>query len=418
MNPKHIAISDYTYTLPTGMIALYPLPERDESKLLVWDQGLIRQDIFKNIAEYLPANSLVIFNDTRVIQARVLFHKSTGAVIEIFCLEPYDAITRDGIAMAGSGSAAWKCMIGGAGKWKEGFLEKSFIIGEEKVQLTVSLRKKLPDSYVAEFRWHPHKYSFLDILEHAGNVPLPPYIKRAGEPVDAERYQTVYAKYKGSVAAPTAGLHFTPAIFTALEEKKITTGFVTLHVGAGTFKPVTTATLELHNMHAEWIDISTATISEILEKINSNVIAAGTTSLRTLESMYWMGVKCLANPYADISAIEIKQWDVYDHHAIRQDIEPKDALAALLDWMNRNSMERLVAKTGILIAPGYRFRIADALITNFHQPGSTLLLLVATAVGDGWKKIYQYALENDFRFLSYGDGSLLNFRVASKSMGK
>jgi len=412
IDPEKIAISDYTYVLPNERIALHPLPERDQSRLLIWENKKIRQDIFKNITDYLPPNSLLVFNDTKVIQARILFKKSTGAVIEIFCLEPYEKIIDYETVMAMTGSVKWKCMIGGAGKWKSGSLEKSFTINNEPVKVKVTLKEKLPDSYVAEFSWQPQHHSFAAVLEHAGKMPLPPYIKRDSDVSDIERYQTVYAKYNGSVAAPTAGLHFTPAILSSLKKKKIKTDFVTLHVGAGTFKPVKTPTLELHQMHAELIDVSISTIENIIENISGKIIAVGTTSLRTLETLYWMGVKCALNPAYTISEIEIKQWDVYHSPLYDTILTDGSAVTALLNWMKKNKLERLVLKTEILIAPGYVFKIVDGLITNFHQPNSTLLLLVAAAVGDDWKNIYNYALENDFRFLSYGDGCLLLFTRA------
>lgn len=408
-DPKKIAIADYNYALPLERIAIHPLPKRDQSKLLVWENGNIKKDIFKNIMHHVPANSLLIFNDTRVIQARILFKKKTGAMVQIFCLEPYEAINDYEIVMASTGTVNWKCMIGGAGKWKEGALEKSFTIQNETVHLKVQLKEKLPDAYVAEFSWQPSHYSFASILEHAGKMPLPPYIKRESDADDVTRYQTVYAKFKGSVAAPTAGLHFTQGILESLKHKKIKTDFVTLHVGAGTFKPVKTLTIETHPMHGEWIDVSASTIRNIVHNIKAKIIAVGTTSLRTLESLYWMGTKCLIHPSMGVHEIEIKQWEVYESPLAKEAIEPVIALEGLLLWMEKNEMEKLLVKTEILIVPGYRFKIADGLITNFHQPNSTLLLLVAAATGEEWKMIYRYAMENDFRFLSYGDGSLLFF---------
>jgi S-adenosylmethionine:tRNA ribosyltransferase-isomerase len=408
LNPKKIAASDYTYPLPADRIAIHPLPERDQSKLLIWDNENISQDIYKNIAAYLPAGSLMIFNDTRVIQARLLFKKNTGAVIEIFCLEPYGSITGYERVLAKTGSVEWKCMIGGASKWKGGPLEKLLRIDNEDVHFKVMLKEKIPGAYVAEFSWMPTHFTFADILEHAGNMPLPPYIKRESDEEDVERYQTIYAKFNGSVAAPTAGLHFTPQILSSLKNKNIGTAFVTLHVGAGTFKPITTETLEKHQMHAEWMDLPLSVLTVILENLDAGITAVGTTSLRTLESLYWMGVKCTINPGCDIDSLEIGQWDPYDPSVSSRDITPANALNALLKYMVENNMDRLLIRTGILIVPGYRFKIVSRLVTNFHQPHSTLLLLVAAAVGDDWKRIYHYALENDFRFLSYGDGCLLN----------
>jgi len=409
VNPKNITASDYTYPLPTDRIALHPLPSRDQSKLLIWEKGNIREDIYKNIAAYLPAGSLMIFNDTRVIPARLLFKKNTGAVIEIFCLEPYEMISGYETVMAMTGSVEWKVMIGGAAKWKSGPLEKVFLINGENVRLEVSLKEKIQGAYVAEFSWSPPHYSFAEIIQHAGNIPLPPYIKRENDEQDAERYQTVYAKFNGSVAAPTAGLHFTTGVLSSINEKNIKTGFVTLHVGAGTFKPVTVEKLEMHQMHAEWMDVHISSIRLIQENLDAGIIAVGTTSLRTIESLYWMGVKCLIRPILNLESLEIEQWDVYDPSFSATEITAADALQALINKMNDFGIGRLLVRTGILIVPGYSFRIAKKLITNFHQPNSTLLLLVAAAVGDDWKKIYDYALENNFRFLSYGDGCLLNF---------
>jgi S-adenosylmethionine:tRNA ribosyltransferase-isomerase len=297
-------------------------------------------------------------------------------------------------------------MIGGASKWKEGSLVKKIDVNNEPVTLTATLIEKLPDAYVAEFKWQPHEYTFSEIIEHAGNVPLPPYIKREVEDSDRERYQTIFAQHKGSVAAPTAGLHFTPAVFESFEGKNINTDFVTLHVGAGTFKPVKAELIADHEMHAEWMDVSISTIENIVKNID-NIIAVGTTSLRTIESLYWMGLKSYLAPACTIQELEIHQWEAYDEKLSGQKVNASTALSALLSWMKKNEQERLFIKTQILIAPGYKFRIARALITNFHQPRSTLLLLVA-AITKEWKKIYDHALQNDFRFLSYGDGCLIS----------
>ncbi len=406
MHPKHLSINDFTYHLPNEKIAVHPLEERDQSKLLIYTKEKIEEDIYKNIAEHLPENSLLIFNNTKVIPARILFKKETGGTIEIFCLEPYEQNTEYTTVMNENASAKWKCMIGGASKWKEGDLTKKLDIKNEEVILTATLKQKLPDAYVAEFSWQPFHYSFSEIIEEAGEIPLPPYIKRDVEENDKERYQTIYAERKGSVAAPTAGLHFTPEIFSSLKNKNIKTDFVTLHVGAGTFKPVKSETMQLHEMHAEWIDVSVSTIENILNNVTDNIIAIGTTSLRTIESLYWMGVKSYLNNNCSLQGLEIKQWEVYEEPLSIQNIKVKTALGALISWMKKNEQQRLFLKTQILIAPGYKFKISDAVITNFHQPGSTLLLLVAAITKD-WKKVYEYALKNNFRFLSYGDGCLI-----------
>jgi S-adenosylmethionine:tRNA ribosyltransferase-isomerase len=294
-------------------------------------------------------------------------------------------------------------MIGGVSKWKE--KELSFGFGVLGFELKAKLMEKLADAYLVEFSWTPADLSFAEILEQYGDIPLPPYIKRNTEETDTERYQTIYAKDEGSVAAPTAGLHFTPDIFTKLAAKNIQTDFVTLHVGAGTFKPVKAAIMQEHEMHAEWIDVSAAMIENLVEQIDKTVVAVGTTSLRTLESLYWMGVK--ANLNTAIEQLQINQWEVYEEPLANTSLSAKEALSSLLKWMKSNNRDRIFTQSQILIAPGYHFKIAKAIITNFHQPRSTLLLLVAAAIGSDWKKNYAYALQNDFRFLSYGDGSLL-----------
>ena len=400
-DPKKISILDYTYDLPAERIALHPLAERDASKLLVYKNGNIREDIYKNIAEHLPAESLLIFNNTRVIKARIRFQKSSGGVIEIFLLEPFQADYTS--TLSAIKKTTWKCMIGGVSKWKEG--ELNWESGVKSLELKATLLEKLDDAYVVQFSWTPDDLSFAEVLEQAGDIPLPPYIKRKTETADTERYQTIYAKDEGSVAAPTAGLHFTPAIFSKLTAKNIQTDFVTLQVGAGTFKPVKAATMQDHEMHAEWIDVSAAMIKNLVEQIDKTVVAVGTTSLRTLESLYWMGVKANLNPA--IEQLQINQWEVYEEPLTNSSLSAKEALSSLLNWMKVNNRDRLFTQSQILIAPGYHFKIAKAIITNFHQPQSTLLLLVSAAIGGDWKKNYAYAMQNNFRFLSYGDGSLL-----------
>jgi S-adenosylmethionine:tRNA ribosyltransferase-isomerase len=403
--PKNISIKDFTYELPGEKIALRPLAQRDAAKLLVCKDGIISEDIYKNIDRHLPANSLLIFNNTKVIKARIRFQKQTGGIIEIFCLEPYEAISEYSMIMNKRESVKWKCMIGGAGKWKDGELEKQVAVGKRQLAIRAKLVEKLSDAYVVEFSWEPADLSFAEMIEQAGDIPLPPYIKRNAEAGDTERYQTIYAKDVGSVAAPTAGLHFTKDIFAGLAEKNIQTAFVTLHVGAGTFKPVKAATMREHEMHAEWIDVSIETIEQLLLNIDSPITAVGTTSLRTIESLYWMGIKVLLEP--SLKPVRLGQWEVYEDHLVNKKITAKEALGELQAWMKKNDLTRLFTQTQILIAPGYQFKIVNALVTNFHQPQSTLLLLIAAAVGNDWKKIYDHALQHDFRFLSYGDGCLL-----------
>jgi S-adenosylmethionine:tRNA ribosyltransferase-isomerase len=414
MHPKNLSISDFDYSLPEEKIAIYPLAERDQSKLLIYKNGNISEDIYKNIADHLPGKSLLVFNDTKVIKARILFQKITGSVIEIFCLEPYEKIKDYAVVLQQNNSARWKCMIGGAGKWKETFLEKIIDINGEKIILKAGLIEKLSDAYVVELSWTPGNFSFAEIIEHAGETPLPPYIKRKAEESDVERYQSIYSAHEGSVAAPTAGLHFTKEIFSSLQKKNIDTGFVTLHVGAGTFKPVKSERMEQHEMHAEWIDVSTKFIEELISHISHGIFCVGTTSVRTIESLYWMGLKIFLNPEIDFDDLKIKQWDVYEDPLKNNNCSAEDALKALIHFLKGKKTDRLFIQTQIIIAPGYSFKIANGMITNFHQPKSTLLLLVAAMAGKKWKEIYDYALTHDFRFLSYGDGCFItndeNFR--------
>ncbi len=404
MNPSKISIQDYSYHLPEEKIALHPLAQRDASKLLVYKKGIIEENVFANITSLLPEHSLLVFNNTRVINARIRFKKTTGANIEIFCLEPQGNITEYSTVMSSTGASQWKCLVGGAAKWKDEVLEKNIIINGENVLLKAIMLDKLSDAYSIQLSWTPANFSFAAVIEAAGETPLPPYIKRITEEEDTSRYQTIFAEEDGSVAAPTAGLHFTENIFEQLQKKNIDKTFVTLHVGAGTFKPVKAATMLDHEMHAEYIDINKESIIELKNKLGK-IAAVGTTSLRTIESLYWLGVKAYINP--EEKKLVLNQWDVYNDPLVNANVKTADALDALLVWMKLNNTNNIFTQTQLLIAPGYRFRIANILITNFHQPQSTLLLLVAAAIGDDWKKMYDYALKNDFRFLSYGDGSLI-----------
>jgi len=402
--PQQISISDYNYDLPDERIAIRPLGKRDESKLLIYKNGEIYEDKFSSIVNHLPENLLLVFNNSKVINARLRFEKSTGSKIEIFCLEPTGDINEYSTVMNQRGSSKWKCFIGGVAKWKEEFLSKELNDGENKIVLKAKIIGTLTDAYEVEFSWEPASMSFAEILDLAGDVPLPPYIKRLTENEDTSRYQTIYAESEGSVAAPTAGLHFTETIFNAFKNKNIQKANVTLHVGAGTFKPVKAAVMKDHEMHTEWIDVDAATIEKIIFQ-RDLVFAVGTTSLRTIETLYWLGVKSILHP--DAEKIELFQWDVYDEKINQQHITVEASLRALLKWMSKKNVNRIFTQTQLLITPGYKFKIAKGLITNFHQPQSTLLLLVAAAIGDNWKKCYQYAMENDFRFLSYGDANLL-----------
>ncbi len=414
MHPKYLSIKDFTYNLPEERIAKFPSKERDDSKLLVYRHGKITQDIYRNIHTYIPENSLLIFNDTKVVEARLIFQKSSGGRIEIFCLAPDERYPDIITALQQQGKVLWQCLIGGASKWKHGQILEKKISSEnsqkadQKIILRVIYKEKKADAFIIELSWMPSHFSFAEILHYAGVIPLPPYIKRQAEKSDSERYQTIYAHSEGSVASPTAGLHFTETIFRNLNKKNIQTDFITLHVGAGTFKPVKSEIMEQHEMHSEFIDVSKKTIENILLNLQNDIICVGTTSLRTIESLYWQGVKIKLNPSAEL--LSISQWETYDLET--ENILVKDSLQSLLNWMVAHQQKRLVTKTQIIIAPGYKPKIAKALITNFHQPQSTLLLLVAALIdeipnGISWRKIYEYALKNNFRFLSYGDGSLL-----------
>lgn len=400
-DPRQIAIRDYDYTLPDDRIARYPLNERDAARLLVYREVRISENRYRHLADELPPGSRLIFNDTKVVEARLLFQKPSGGQIEVFCLEPPPAYPDIITAMLQQGQVHWHCLIGGASKWKPGqVLEKS---GANGLRLEAHWEEKKSDVFCLRFQWSPASLTFAEVLHQLGDVPLPPYLKRKAESSDKNRYQTVYAQADGSVAAPTAGLHFTPALLNELQEKGFRNSFVTLHVGAGTFKPVKADTLGGHTMHAEWIDVSRDTIRTLLEDAHHPRIAVGTTSLRTLESLYWLGVKAARGHAWNDPGLE--QWDWLDYRDSR--MTPEEALQALLHRLDQQGVDRLLTRTQIIITPGYEVRMADALITNFHQPQSTLLLLIAALIGDDWRNVYAYALENGFRFLSYGDGSLL-----------
>jgi S-adenosylmethionine:tRNA ribosyltransferase-isomerase len=361
--------------------------------------------VYKNLDKYISEQSIFFFNNTKVIQARLHFRNATGGRIEIFCLEPSGENPEPASAMMKTGCVEWECLIGRVDKWKE----KTVSIKTADFLLDAEIAKRNGNIFTIKFSWQPNHFSFAAILEKVGEIPIPPYLKRESEAIDVSRYQTVYAAQQGSVAAPTAGLHFTKEIFEKLQAKQAIVEYVTLHVGAGTFIPIKSETVEGHNMHAEWIEVEQESIVKLIEQTsnkqnNKNIVAVGTTSLRTIESLYWMGVKANQNLDAPIHELEIKQWDAYQ---LQQSLTATDSLNCLLDWLRKNKIEKLICKTQLLIVPSYELRIANALITNFHQPSSTLLLLVAAVVGADWKMIYDYALANDFRFLSYGDGSLL-----------
>ncbi len=402
-HPKDISILDYTYSLPDEQIAKYPLPERDESKLLVYKDGMLEESAYKALAFHLPADTLLIFNNTKVVEARLLFTKATGGVIELFCLEPHDQYPDITTAMLQKGKVLWKCLVGGAKKWKAEALVMDIEEGGITIKLSALMVERLNDYFLIEFLWDNETLTFAEILHMAGLIPLPPYLNRKADEADKTTYQTIYAQHDGSVAAPTAGLHFTKRLFTNLAEKGISHNFVTLHVGAGTFKPVKAATMQEHEMHAEYIDVSMDLIESLLT--NRTIIPVGTTSLRTLESLYWLGVKVVSSEWLIVNEnLGLTQWDAYE---LPQDIKKETALLAIINWMKEHHLTRLITKTQLLIAPGYKLRIAKGIVTNFHQPQSTLLLLVAAIIGNDWRKVYDHALANNFRFLSYGDGCLL-----------
>lgn len=400
MHPKDLKIEDYTYELPDERIAKYPLAERDASKLLVYNKGQLQEDVYRNIAEHIPEGTLMVFNRTKVVQARLLFKKETGGLIEVFCLEPHEQYSDVQTAMLQTHKVLWKCIIGGASKWKHGLvLEQQ----HDAFTLKASIAERGEGYFTIELVWDTDM-SFAEVLHIAGKVPLPPYLHRDAEASDEERYQTIYAKNEGSVAAPTAGLHFTEHIMNSLGEKHIDTAFVNLHVGAGTFMPVKSDTMQGHTMHAEWIHVDVDTIQQLIAHLDKGIVAVGTTTVRTLESLYWIGAKLLNHTVPDFDGYAVTQWDPYE---METNADAETALQALVDYLLQNKQTSLVTKTQILIAPGYKNRVVRGLATNFHQPQSTLLLLVASMLGEDWRKLYNYALQHDYRFLSYGDGCLL-----------
>lgn len=401
-HPGHINIEDYNYDLPTDRIAKFPLSLRDESKLLIYKDAALSQSIFKDIDQLLPSNSLLLFNDTKVIQARLRFFKESGAKIEIFCLEPVLPTSEIQMAFEQKSPVVWKCFIGNAKKWKEGSLKKIINIESEEIEFFATRVGMEGEAHLVEFSWNPSCYNFSQLLESAGLVPLPPYLNREAEKEDKDRYQTIYAQHDGSVAAPTAGLHFTDDVFRKIAKKNIKTDEVILHVGAGTFKPVSADQIADHEMHTEKIIIRKSTIKNLIRKENNKIIVVGTTTVRTLESLYWFGVKLLVD---ELAVFSIHQWDPYqEKYQIKNSVI--EILENILEFMNANELSELHGETQLMIAPGYQFKIVDILITNFHQPKSTLLLLVSAFMGDHWKLAYQYAHDNDFRFLSYGDSCL------------
>jgi S-adenosylmethionine:tRNA ribosyltransferase-isomerase len=398
--PQNLQIADFDYELPVEKIAVYPLEERDQSRLLQYKNKVISDHFFYDLPAQLPADAWLVFNQTKVISARIVFEKPTGGQIEVFCLEPIESIGDMHKALSSTKEVSLHCLVGGASKWKKG----TVLIQEKNgIKLEAQLRKKAQDSFVLDFSWFPANETLATILDVFGQTPLPPYLKRKATGSDSSRYQTVYAKKEGSVAAPTAGLHFTTKVLQQLEERNISTAHVVLHVGAGTFKPVKASILQDHEMHQEWIDASLTFLKTWLDRINQPLIGVGTTTLRTLESLYWLGLKIkLENPS---TMPTLQQWEPYQLAVNACTLE--ESLISLINWMEKRELDRVLTQTALLIAPGYSIKTICALLTNFHQPRSTLLLLIAALVGEDWKKIYAHALENNYRFLSYGDSSLL-----------
>jgi S-adenosylmethionine:tRNA ribosyltransferase-isomerase len=397
-----ISTNDFAYELPDDKIAKYPLAERDQSKLLVWNNGLIQDAQFRNLPEYLPSGSLLVFNNTKVIRARLHFLKETGAKIEVFCLDPVEPADYQ-IAFQTTQSCIWKCMIGNQKKWKGERLRKTIRIDETEIELCAEQTDPENNKSLIRFSWNNPDFEFSRIIENAGLLPIPPYLNRETEQSDLERYQTVYSKIKGSVAAPTAGLHFTEKVFNHLKDDGHELAELTLHVGAGTFQPVKSETISGHEMHSEHFYIRRDFLNQLLHHCG-NIIAVGTTSVRTLESLYWLGVQAIKNPKIDITELKVSQWEAYQE--TENNFQNKEALIALIGLLDKHQTDFLSASTQIIIAPGYSFRMVDGMITNFHQPQSTLLLLISAYLGDEWRTIYDHALANNYRFLSYGDSNL------------
>ena len=401
MKEQLISIKDYHYDLPFERIAKYPLPERDESKLVVYKNGNLIESAYKHLDDFLPDNTLLFFNNTKVIPARLFFKTSTDKTIELFCLESAINTTDVYGEMLQTNSVKWKCIVGGVAKWKDPFI----YLTTGQLQIKAQLIERLNDCFIVEFSWEPGDKSFSEVLQMAGAIPIPPYLKRSSESIDGLRYQTLYAKNEGSVAAPTAGLHFTERLMHKLTTKNIIPHYITLHVGAGTFKPVKAEAMADHEMHREFIEVSLSVIETILVSADKPIGAVGTTSLRTIESLYWLGVKAHLNSTIKLEELIVNQWDPYQLN--QHQISVQIAVQSLYNYLVKHQLKSLYTQTSLLIVPGYDFKIIKALVTNFHQPESTLILLVAAFIGEDWRKVYQYALDHEFRFLSYGDGCLL-----------
>ena len=396
---KNLSIDEYDYPLPEERIAKYPLAERDASKLLVLKDNQLQASQFRHIGEFLPPKALLVFNETKVIRARLEFQKETGSHIEIFCLEPEQDYQ---IAFSSASPVRWKCLVGNSKRWREGLLQMKLNVQGQEVVLSAERVEKNDQYSEIEFSWMPAKLSFASILEVAGEIPLPPYLNRDAEPEDRDRYQTVFARYDGSVAAPTAGLHFTKPLLEQLKAEGFELDEVTLHVGAGTFRPVATPTIGEHAMHSETVIVRKSLIQNLINHLGGDIIPVGTTSTRTLESLYWIGMMLHEQGMA-LRDLHVDQWYPYESHP---ELSTHDALQHILDYLELHQLTRLEASTALMIAPSYRMKVITGLITNFHQPKSTLLLLVSALIGDQWKKAYQFALDNGFRFLSYGASCL------------
>lgn len=400
-NPRTIRIEDYNYQLPPERIAQYPLETRDASRLLVFDNGSLSQAKFSELPGYLPPDSMLVFNDTRVIRARFIFYKPSGARIEIFCLEPVFPTSELQQALGSNTESHWKCYVGNLKKWKHGKLQLEIPLNNKRINVWAEKTGSEKDTIDIRFTWSDQGKTFSELMEYAGHIPLPPYINREDVEMDQTRYQTIFASEQGSVAAPTAGLHFTERIMNALDQKGIARKWVTLHVGAGTFKPVSSDSIGQHEMHFEKYSVACDLIIKLLDHKGKPVIPVGTTSMRTLESLYWLGVKILREgPQVELIT---NQWEPYENNSR---VNKENALTTLLKYMDQQGLNTLNASTGLLIAPGYQFSICKGLVTNFHLPKSTLLLLVAALVGPGWRSAYQFAIDQKFRFLSYGDSCL------------
>lgn len=418
METKHIHISDYNYDLPDSRIAKFPVSPRDTSKLLVYRHGEISDDIFYNLPKYLPQKSLMVFNNTKVIQARMHFRKETGALIEVFLMEPA-APTDYELMFQTRGECSWLCMVGNLKKWKEGSLVRTFDVAGSTINFEATMRRDIIDTksggtnYWVDFAWNNPLVSFAEILDAVGELPIPPYLNRETQDSDKTTYQTVYSKIKGSVAAPTAGLHFTDKVLAAIDAAGVRREELTLHVGAGTFKPVKSEEIDGHTMHTEYVCVRRDTLQTLLD-YDCCAIAVGTTSVRTLESLYYMGVKLEANPDAAEEDLHVCQWEPYEKADgtpvdgnLIDGITPQKAISNIIAWLDKNNLKTLHSSTQIIIAPGYEYKIVKVLVTNFHQPQSTLLLLVSAFLKGDWRNVYDYALSHDFRFLSYGDSSIL-----------